>query len=85
MPEHNPQVTAENMKKFSIRLKAARQLRGFETAAEFARHIKMDVHTYRHWEAARACPDIHSLLTLCKALDVEPNELLPFNRQSVAA
>lgn len=67
----------EVMRAFSKRLKAAREAAGFETAKSFAAVLQVEENRYRHWERGSAAPDLAMTCRICKALDVEPNDLLP--------
>ena len=64
------------MEEFSTRLKAARSRR-YNSARQFALHLKILPHRYSHWESGRHLPDLNTLTTLCAELGVTPNDLLP--------
>jgi transcriptional regulator with XRE-family HTH domain len=67
----------EVMSAFSKRLKTAREAAGYATAKEFAETMKIEENRYRHWERGTAQPDYAMMCRLCRALDIEPNDLFP--------
>lgn len=69
------------MQTFHQRLKRARISAGYRHAQDFADTLNVEGPTYRQWERGDASPDIVMLTRICKALDIEPNELLPLAKR----
>ena len=69
------------MQTFHQRLKRARLAAGYRHAQDFAEALNVEGPTYRQWERGQASPDLTTLTRICKALDVEPNELLPLAKR----
>lgn len=67
----------EVKKAFAKRLKAARKAAGYTSARAFADVLSVEENRYRHWERGSASPDLTMTCRICKALDMEPNDLLP--------
>lgn len=74
-------LATDVMQTFHQRLKRARLAAGFEHAKDFADALNVEAPTYRQWERGHASPDLVMLTRICKALDVEPNELLPLAKR----
>jgi DNA-binding XRE family transcriptional regulator len=74
-------LATEVMQAFHQRLRRARQAAGYQTAKEFADVLEVEPPTYRQWERGEASPDLVTLTRICKALDIEPNDLLPLARR----
>lgn len=66
-------------KQFSDRLRRAREAK-FETATDFAVHIGLEPHTYRAYERAAAEPSFETLIAMCQALGLTPNDLLTLDK-----
>lgn len=64
-------------KAFSRRLRRARKEAGHKHAADLARVLHIEDHTYRSWERGEHLPDLVTMTRLCKLLRVRPDELLP--------
>lgn len=72
----------EVMSAFSKRLQAARKAAGYATAKEFAETLNVEENRYRHWERGTAQPDYSMMCRICRALDIEPNDLFPLGLKS---
>lgn len=76
-PEAISKLGEKVKKAFGRRLKKARADAGFKHAADFARVLHEEEHTYRSWERGEHLPDLIGMTRLCKLLRVRPDELLP--------
>lgn len=66
-------------RQFSDRLRRAREQK-FATATDFAVHIGLEPHTYRAYERAAAEPSFETLIAMCQALGLTPNDLLTLDK-----
>ena len=66
-------------RQFSDRLRRARESK-FATATDFAMHIGLEPHTYRAYERAAAEPSFETLIAMCQALGLTPNDLLTLDK-----
>lgn len=66
---------------FGQKLKEARELAGYEYAADFAKVLGIEENRYRHYERGSAEPSFEILCKMCQMLEVEPNDLLPFGKR----
>ena len=69
------------MRTFAKRLKEARELAGYKSAASFAAALALEPHTYRKYERGDAEPNLETLTRMCHLLRVTPNHLLPLAAQ----
>ena len=74
-------LATDVMQRFHERLKRARRRAGYVHAKDFADSLNVEAPTYRQWERGQASPDLVMLTRICKALNVEPNELLPLAKR----
>ena len=64
---------------FAQRLKMARKAAGYETAAEGARALDIEVATYGRWERAETEPNLAAIKAICKTYRVS-SDFLVLNR-----
>jgi transcriptional regulator with XRE-family HTH domain len=64
------------MNTFAKKLKAARAVK-FRSAQRFAQTMGLNEHAYRKYERGETEPNFETLVRLCEALDITPNDLLP--------
>ncbi len=65
------------MDEFAARLRNAREARGFDSQAGFARHLGLSPQRYNMWETGNAMPQTVALMRqLCDALGVDAYYLL---------
>lgn len=75
-PIAKPRKPVDHKKLFADRLKTARSRVGFDTAAEFAKHVGIEVETYRRWERGETEPGISSLNLIIPELKVSADYLV---------
>ena len=69
-------VPTEVTHRFAKRLRATRSGRGYKTARSFAHKLGIHENRYTRYERAEVEPDLGTLMDICTALDVAPNDLL---------
>lgn len=76
MPDRPKMSPADISRAFGRRLAAARLLAGFQTAADFARHIGIQDETYRTYEKGTREPNLWAITMICLALSAPADQLL---------
>jgi transcriptional regulator with XRE-family HTH domain len=63
---------------FGERLRTLRTARGHSTARAVANLTGLDENRYARYERGEVEPSLATILKLCRALEVEPNELFGY-------
>jgi DNA-binding XRE family transcriptional regulator len=68
--------TLRHVQMFGSELKKARRRAGYRSAAQFAKKIELEPHTYRTYERGESHPNLETLARICAELRCTPNDLL---------